>query len=105
MNELLSHLSQDPAWITIGLAGQLLFTARFGVQWLVSERYGRSVVPVGFWYLSIAGSAVLLGYALHRHDLVFTLGQLFGFVVYGRNLTLLRRERRTREGRAVTAGG
>ena len=90
---MLSHITTDTVWVTIGLLGQAIFAGRFLVQWLASERTGRSVVPLGFWYLSIGGSAILLAYAVHRHDIVFTLGQLFGFVVYGRNLALIRRER------------
>jgi lipid-A-disaccharide synthase-like uncharacterized protein len=93
MNAMLLHITTDTVWVAIGLLGQALFAGRFLVQWLVSERTGRSVVPLGFWYLSIGGAAILLAYALHRHDLVFTLGQLFGFVVYVRNLALIRRER------------
>jgi lipid-A-disaccharide synthase-like uncharacterized protein len=93
MNAMFSHVTTDTVWVSIGLLGQALFAGRFLVQWLASERTGRSVVPLGFWYLSIAGSAILLAYALHRHDLVFTLGQSFGFLVYGRNLSLIRRER------------
>ncbi|MFO1355464.1 MAG: lipid-A-disaccharide synthase N-terminal domain-containing protein [Gammaproteobacteria bacterium] len=100
MSGLLSHITTDTVWVAIGLLGQALFAGRFLVQWLASERTGRSVVPLGFWYLSIGGSAILLAYALHRHDVVFTLGQLFGFVVYGRNLSLIRRERRR-----LAAGG
>ncbi|CAG0941671.1 hypothetical protein GPROT2_01418 [Gammaproteobacteria bacterium] len=94
INGMLSHLTTDTVWVSIGLLGQALFAGRFVVQWLVSERQGRSIVPLGFWYLSIGGSVILLAYALHRHDLVFTLGQAFGFLVYGRNLSLIRRERR-----------
>jgi lipid-A-disaccharide synthase-like uncharacterized protein len=93
MNAMLSHITTDTVWVAIGLLGQALFAGRFLVQWLVSERTGRSVVPLGFWYLSIGGAAILLAYAIHRHDVVFTLGQLFGFVVYVRNLALIRRER------------
>ncbi|MCC7330454.1 MAG: lipid-A-disaccharide synthase N-terminal domain-containing protein [Gammaproteobacteria bacterium] len=93
-------MTTDTVWVAIGLLGQALFAGRFLVQWLASERTGRSIVPLGFWYLSIGGSAILLAYALHRHDVVFTLGQLFGFVVYGRNLSLIRRERRR-----LAAGG
>ena len=93
MNAMLSHITTDTVWVTVGLVGQALFAGRFLVQWLASEKTGRSVVPLGFWYLSIGGSAILLAYALHRNDIVFTLGQLFGFVVYGRNLALIRRER------------
>jgi len=79
-----------PFWLTIGLLGQLLFSARFLVQWISSERQGRSVVPLAFWWLSIAGSLVLLCYAIHRRDPVFILGQSMGFVIYVRNLMLIR---------------
>ncbi|HTO54791.1 MAG TPA: lipid-A-disaccharide synthase N-terminal domain-containing protein [Myxococcota bacterium] len=79
-------------WTAIGIAGQVVFSLRFLVQWIASERAGRSVVPDVFWYLSILGSLVLLTYALHLRDLVFTLGQSFGFVVYARNLALRKRE-------------
>ena len=84
-------MTREAAWIAFGFAGQALFTSRFLVQWLSSERLGRSVIPRSFWYLSIAGSAVLLTYAIHRSDPVIITGQLFGFVVYIRNLQLLRR--------------
>lgn len=64
------------------------------MQWLASERSGRSLVPVAFWYLSLGGGAVLFVYALwYRHDLVFTLGQGAGLLVYARNLMLIRRPR------------
>ena len=80
------------AWVIFGLLGQAFFTSRFVVQWVVSERKGRSTVPVAFWYLSMAGGAILFAYAfLYRHDLVFTVGQAAGLFVYGRNLMLIRR--------------
>jgi len=79
-------------WLVVGFLGQALFTARFLVQWLMSERKGRSVVPVHFWFLSLGGSAILLTYAIYRLDPVFIVGQAFGGVVYVRNLMLLRRE-------------
>ena len=94
MNGMLTHLTSDTSWVGIGLAGQTLFTARFFVQWLVSERSGRSVVPLGFWYLSIGGSVLLLAYALHRRDPVFFIGQLTGILVYSRNLHLIHQQRR-----------
>lgn len=81
-------------WLAVGLLGQMLFSARFVVQWLASERRRRSVVPAAFWYLSITGSVVLLAYAVHRRDPVFVLGQLTGFVVYARNLQFLHRQAR-----------
>ena len=83
--------SDSPVWLAIGLAGNAAFFARFLVQWIASERAGRSYVPVVFWYLSIAGSLILLAYAIHRRDPVFTLAFLPNCVVYVRNLVLLRR--------------
>ena len=81
----------DPFWFAIGMVGQAVFFSRFLVQWIASERAGRSYVPRIFWWLSLAGSMLLLFYALHRRDPVFVLGQAFGWVVYARNLVLLRR--------------
>jgi lipid-A-disaccharide synthase-like uncharacterized protein len=63
------------------------------IQWLVSERSGRSVIPISFWYLSIAGALVLLVYAMHRRDPVFVAGQGLGVAIYLRNLHLIRTER------------
>jgi lipid-A-disaccharide synthase-like uncharacterized protein len=80
-------------WIAVGFAGQLLFSARFIVQWVLSERKGRSYIPMAFWYFSIAGGMTLLAYAIHRQDPVFIAGQAFGLIIYLRNLTLISRER------------
>lgn len=77
----------------VGLVGQALFSARFIVQWLASERARQSVVPVTFWFLSLAGGTVLLTYAIHRRDPVFIIGQAAGMLIYLRNLMLLRRQR------------
>ena len=78
-------------WVLIGLAGQGCFFLRFVVQWLASERAGRSLVPKAFWHLSIAGSLVILTYAIWRRDPVFIIGQSTGLLVYVRNLVLIRR--------------
>jgi lipid-A-disaccharide synthase-like uncharacterized protein len=91
-------------WLVLGFAGQAAFSGRFVVQWLASEREGRSVVPVTFWFLSIAGSLLLLAYALHRRDPVFVLGQAMGVFIYLRNLALIRREARAVEARTIDAG-
>jgi lipid-A-disaccharide synthase-like uncharacterized protein len=80
--------------MVLGFAGQVAFTGRFVVQWLASEREGKSVVPVAFWVLSVVGSILLLAYAVHRRDPVFVLGQTTGVLVYVRNLHLIRRQRR-----------
>lgn len=81
-------------WVVIGLAGQFAFASRFIVQWLASERAGRSVVPHIFWYLSIVGGLVLLSYALYRQDPVFVLGQSMGVFIYSRNLWLIHAEKK-----------
>lgn len=88
-------------WVMIGLGGQLMFTMRFLVQWIVSERTRRSVIPVAFWYFSMAGGLVLLSYALWRRDPVFVFGQATGLVIYSRNLWLIHAERHSHaQGRA-----
>lgn len=80
-------------WMIWGFSAQGLFSARFIVQWLASEKAGRSVVPKVFWYLSLGGSLGLLTYAIHRQDYVFMLGQTTGSLIYVRNLVLLAKER------------
>ena len=80
-------------WYVFGFAAQAIFTARFVVQWIASERKGRSVIPVGFWILSLCGSGMLLAYAIYRRDPVFIAGQAFGSLIYVRNLMLLQKER------------
>jgi lipid-A-disaccharide synthase-like uncharacterized protein len=82
------------AWLAVGFLGQALFSMRFLVQWLSSEREKRSVIPVEFWYFSVAGGATLFAYAVHRADPVFIVGQLTGLFIYARNLQLIIRERR-----------
>jgi lipid-A-disaccharide synthase-like uncharacterized protein len=72
--------------ILIGYVAQAMFAMRFVVQWIASERAGRSVVPTAFWVFSIGGGIMLLGYALYRKDPVFIIGQAFGVFVYLRNL-------------------
>jgi lipid-A-disaccharide synthase-like uncharacterized protein len=81
-------------WVALGFVAQAFFTARFLVQWIASERAGRSVIPVAFWLFSIGGGLLLLVYALYRRDPVFILGQAFGVFVYLRNLYFVVRERR-----------
>ena len=81
-------------WVVLGFAAQGLFTMRFVVQWLASERAGRSVIPLAFWWFSIGGGLLLLVYALYRKDPVFIAGQAFGVFVYLRNLYFVLRERK-----------
>ncbi len=92
----MKRLSENPGealWVVFGFAAQAAFAARFIVQWLASEKAGRSTVPVSFWYISLLGGGMLLAYAIHRHDPVFILGQATGFFIYARNLYMIRREK------------
>jgi lipid-A-disaccharide synthase-like uncharacterized protein len=82
-------------WVILGIVAQLLFTARFVVQWIASERAGHSVIPMAFWIFSIFGGLLLLVYALYRKDAVFIAGQAFGVFVYLRNLYFVMRDRKT----------
>ena len=84
----------DKTWLVIGLIGQGLFSARFFVQWLQSEKVKKSVIPAAFWYFSMAGGMTLLAYAIHRRDPVFIIGQGTGLFIYFRNLQFLWRDRK-----------
>lgn len=81
------------AWVVLGFLGQLLFTGRMVLQWLVSERQKRSVVPVVFWWLSLAGGMMLLIYFSWRKDIIGILGQSTGVFIYSRNLALIYRKK------------
>ena len=86
-------LSVDHVWLAIGFLGQALFASRFIIQWFKSEMEGRSVIPISFWYCSVAGGVVVLAYAIYKRDPVFIIGQASGLFVYSRNLYLIFRER------------
>lgn len=86
-------LNSETIWLCIGFFGQSLFFMRFFIQWLVSERAQRSVIPHLFWHFSISGGVILFIYALHRHDPVFIIGQSTGLLIYARNLYFIRKEK------------
>ena len=81
-------------WIILGFVAQVLFTMRFVVQWVASERAGKSVIPFSFWTFSIGGGALLLVYAIVRRDPVYILGQGLSLVIYFRNVSFVLKERR-----------
>ncbi|MEI6127154.1 MAG: lipid-A-disaccharide synthase N-terminal domain-containing protein [Pseudomonadota bacterium] len=85
------------AWVAFGLLGQAAFSARFIVQWIISEKKQESTIPVVFWYLSLLGGMVLFAYAIHQQDLVFMLGQGSGLVVYIRNIILIKKKERLQQ--------
>ena len=98
MEALLSFLKVDSWvefwWVMFGLFGQLMFSGRFIVQWIASEKARRSTVPLAFWYFSMGGGVILFTYAVYRADPVFILGQSLGLFIYSHNLYLIYRERR-----------
>jgi lipid-A-disaccharide synthase-like uncharacterized protein len=90
-----SFLRNDsiPLWLVVfGSLGQLLFTCRFIYQWLYSRRHGQSILPAGFWWLSLIGSITIVTYGAIRLDPVLIIGQSFGLIAYIRNLMLGRKK-------------
>ncbi len=81
-------------WLLVGLAAQGTFFARWIIQWTVSERRRESVIPTLFWWCSLAGATLLLIYFIGRREPVGVLGQAVGWIVYSRNLYLIRVKRR-----------
>ncbi len=84
-------------WVIFGLVGQVCFSMRFLIQWIVSEKKKESTIPIHFWYFSLGGSVILLTYAIHREDPVFILGQSVGSIIYIRNLMLISNKRKDLE--------
>jgi lipid-A-disaccharide synthase-like uncharacterized protein len=80
-------------WLIVGFAAQLMFSMRFILQWIASEKAKRSIVPEVFWYFSVAGGAMLFAYAIYRGDPVFILGQGMGLLIYVRNIHMIWREK------------
>jgi lipid-A-disaccharide synthase-like uncharacterized protein len=76
-------------WLAFGLVAQLLFTARFVVQWISSERAGRSVVPIAFWFFSVGGGMMTLVYGIAKREPVIIAGQAAATVIYVRNIMLI----------------
>ena len=89
---VMPRLTTETIWIIIGFVGQSLFFMRFFVQWLASEKVGKSVIPNAFWHFSIFGGVTLFAYALYRNDPVFILGQSTGLLIYARNLYFVHRK-------------
>lgn len=83
---------QLDVWIIFGFIGQAMFTMRFLIQWIASEKKKESVVPASFWYFSLGGGLILLAYAIHRTDPIFILAYLPGNFIYFRNLCLVRKK-------------
>ena len=81
-------------WLVFGFIGQMMFTMRFIVQWIASEKKRESIIPVSFWYLSLGGGLIILFYAIHRMDPVFILAYLPGNFIYLRNLYFIYKKKK-----------
>tara|TARA_B100000315_G_C14584475_1_gene592177 strand:+ start:1000 stop:1275 length:276 start_codon:yes stop_codon:yes gene_type:complete len=86
---MILNLKTEHIYLILGFLGQFLFFMRFFIQWLVSEKQKKSVIPISFWFFSISGGVLLLTYAIIRKDPVFILGQSCGLLIYSRNLFLI----------------
>lgn len=99
MSDLLAyfkiHSTSDLVWLGLGVIAQLMFSLRFIIQWLVSEKAKRSVMPTAFWWFSLIGGLMLLAYGVHRGEPIIILGQGLGIIVYIRNLMLVHQGRKT----------
>ncbi|AKD01993.1 lipid-A-disaccharide synthase N-terminal domain-containing protein [Pontibacter korlensis] len=92
---MMEHSKISGALIAWGGVGQLIFTLRFVYQWYYAEQMQESVIPIGFWSISLVGSLMIISYAMLRIDPVLFLGQIFGVVAYSRNFVLGLREQRS----------
>lgn len=86
---IIEQIVKDPVWAMVAIGGQLVFASRFILQWIVSEYKGRSHVPVAFWFISLAGSMILLSYSIHIKNPIFMLGFSLSTLIYIRNLHLI----------------
>ena len=82
-------------WVIFGFLGQGVFFLRFVVQWLATEKHKRITVPMGFWYLSILGTIMILIYSIHIRDIVFSVAQVLSFAIYGRNIYIHSQDQQT----------
>ncbi|NCB98296.1 MAG: lauroyl acyltransferase [Bacteroidia bacterium] len=85
-----------PLWLVIfGSIGQVLFTFRFIYQIIYSARRKESILPLGFWAISLTGSSLIIAYAILRMDPVLILGQSAGFIAYIRNIAIYHKHGRS----------
>lgn len=86
-------------WISVGFGGQILFSGRMFLQWLISERHKHSVITPSFWWFSLLGGVCLFAYFVWRQDVVGVIGQSSGIVIYARNLRLIAKQKRREAGK------
>lgn len=98
-NSIIKEVSNP--WILFGFLAQFVFFLRFVVQWWESEKKKQSVIPIGFWHLSIVGSLMILVYSIKRSDIVFTTASVLNIIIYVRNLMLLKNNKHLQSQGAV----
>ena len=86
---IMEQVVRDPFWATAALVGQVIFGGRFVLQWIASEYKKRSYMPTAFWFMSLAGSLILLSYSIHIKNPIFMLGFSLNTLIYIRNLHLI----------------
>ena len=94
LQDILFNASIPAPVLYWGGVGQIIFTFRFVYQWLVSEKKNKSVLPIGFWLISLTGSVIMISYFIIRLDFVLIIGHMFGIAVYSRNIMIWLRERK-----------
>jgi lipid-A-disaccharide synthase-like uncharacterized protein len=82
-------------WLVFGVCAQLVFAARFLVQWITSERAGKSVIPFAFWVFSVGGGLMTLVYGVVKREPVIIIGQGLSTIIYVRNIMLIMKERKS----------
>jgi lipid-A-disaccharide synthase-like uncharacterized protein len=85
------HVDVSFFWHLLGTIAYLLFSSRFWLQWMISERAQKSELPLSFWWLSLIGAVFSIAYFTHLGDLVNLIGPLVGLVPYIRNLILMQK--------------
>ena len=79
-------------WSLLGLVGQVFFFLRFFLQWIASEKKGKSHIPLSFWYYSIVGTILLGIYAYIRRDIIYFIASVLNLLIYIRNLKLINKK-------------
>ena len=87
------YMSSIDFWLIFGLLGQAVFFARMIIQWVYSEKQGKSIITLHFWTVSIVGTVIILIYSIHRKDPVFIIGQFLALFIYWRNIVLIRKHK------------
>nr|MDK2851213.1 hypothetical protein [Candidatus Cloacimonadota bacterium] len=93
LGDIICHPNISTSWLMLGLSGTVLFNFRFVYQVIYSVKRNESILPMGFWVISMIGTILLITYAIYRRDPVILLGQSLGLFIYVRNAMLILRSK------------